>query len=118
MQLLEGLALGSACVLAGLRTRTTLLLAVLFSLTTPVGIAAGIGVRRSLDSNAATLLLTTGILESLSAGTLIFLALGDHMNAIRAHADWLRTQRLPVQLMCFGAFFVGAAALLVIALWA
>lgn len=118
LQLLEGLALGSACVHAGLRTRTTLLLAVLFALTTPVGIAAGIGVHRSLDGNSTPLLLTTGILESLSAGTLIFLALGDHMNAIRAHGDWLRVQSLAIKLTCFAAFFTGAAALLVIALWA
>ena len=118
MQLLEGLALGSACVHAGLRSRHTLLLAVLFALTTPIGIAAGIGVRSSLDGNSAPLLLTTGVLESLSAGTLIFLALGDHMNAVRAHADWLRVQSVAIKLTCFAAFFIGAAALLVIALWA
>lgn len=83
-----------------------------------MGIAAGIGVRTSLNAAGAPMLLTTGILDAISAGTLIFLALGDHMNAVRAHAPWLQTQPLLVKLMCFAAFFVGAAALMVIAIWA
>lgn len=118
LQLLEGLALGSTAVEAGLRLRTTLILALAFAFTTPVGIAAGIGVRNSLNASGAPMLLTTGILDSISAGTLIFLALGDHMNAVRAHAPWLQTQPLGVKLMCFAAFFTGASALMVIAIWA
>jgi hypothetical protein len=62
--------------------------------------------------------LTTGIIDSIAAGALIFVALGDHMNACRSQAGWLRAQSMLVQMACFGAFFVGAAALLVIGLWA
>ena len=117
-QLLEGVALGSNAAEAGLSTRNILLLAATYSLTTPIGIAAGIGVRNSLNTNSAPMLLTTGILDAISAGTLIFLALGDHMNAMKSQAGWLRAQSLRVQLACFSAFFLGAAVLLVLALWA
>ena len=117
-QLLEGVALGSNASEAGLSTRSILLLAATYSITTPIGIAIGIGVRHSLNTNSSPMLMVTGILDAISAGTLIFLALGDHMNALKSQAGWLRAQRIPVQLSCFAAFFTGAAVLLVLALWA
>ena len=74
--------------------------------------------RYSLNTNSVPMLLTTGILDAISAGTLIFLALGDHMNALKSQAGWLRAQRIAVQLSCFAAFFTGAAIMLTLALWA
>lgn len=117
-QLLEGVALGSNASEAGLSTRSILILAATYSITTPIGIACGIGVRHSLNTNSSPMLMVTGILDAISAGTLIFLALGDHMNALKSQAGWLRAQRIPVQLSCFAAFFAGAAVLLTLALWA
>ena len=76
-----------------------------------------IEVRESLNTNSPTLLMTTGILDAIAAGALIFLALGD-MNACKTQAEWLREQKVGIQLVCFASFFLGAAALLVIALWA
>ena len=116
-QLLEGVALGSNASEAGFNTRAILVLASIYSVTTPVGIAIGIGVRESLNTNSPTLLMTTGILDAIAAGALIFLALGD-MNACKTQAEWLREQKVGIQLACFASFFLGAAALLVIALWA
>jgi zinc transporter 1/2/3 len=118
MQALEGLVLGSTTVHAGLSTRASLLLAAAFAATAPAGIAAGVAVRASLDANAPALVLATGVLEAVAAGTVIFLALGDHMNATRAHAAWLRAQAPAARAACFAAFFVGAAAMLVIGIWA
>ena len=117
-QLLEGVALGSNASEGGLSSKLVLLLATVYSLTTPIGIAIGIGVRQSLDVNSPTFLYTTGILDAIAAGALIFLALGDHMNAVRTQAPWLRQQSVWVQLTCFGSFFTGAAVLLVLAIWA
>ena len=117
-QLLEGVALGSNASEAGLKTKHILMLAGAYSLTTPTGIAIGIGVRYSLNTNSVPMLMTTGILDAISAGTLIFLALGDHMNALKSQGGWLRVQRMPIQLACFASFFIGAAVLLTLALWA
>ena len=117
-QLLEGIALGSNASETGIPTKTIILLAATYALTTPIGIAVGIGVRYSLNTNSVPMLLTTGILDAISAGTLIFLALGDHMNALKSQAGWLRAQRIAVQLSCFAAFFTGAAIMLTLALWA
>jgi zinc transporter ZupT len=117
-QLLEGVALGSNASEAGLKTKHILMLAAAYSLTTPIGIAIGIGVRYSLNTNSVPMLMTTGILDAISAGTLIFLALGDHMNALKSQGGWLRVQRISIQLACFASFFIGAAVLLTLALWA
>jgi zinc transporter ZupT len=117
-QALEGVALGAAAAEAGLRLRASTALAAAFALTTPVGAAIGIGVRATLNENSQAMLLTTGTLEAVAAGGLIFLALGDHMNAVRTHAPWLRAQSMAIKLAAFGCFFVGAAALLIIGLWA
>lgn len=49
--------------------------AVLFGLTTPVGIAAGLGVRSTYNPGTATASIVTGVMDSLSAGILIYTAL-------------------------------------------
>eukprot|EP00890_Picochlorum_soloecismus_P001834 jgi/Picsp_1/2651/NSC_00881-R1_cation transporter len=117
-QLLEGVALGSMASESGFGWRVILSLAGVYSLSTPTGIAIGIGVRESLDTNSSSYLYTTGILDSISAGALIYLALGDHMNSVRNQAGWMRKQNVWTQLSCFAAFYIGAAVLLVIAIWA
>jgi len=118
LQLLEGVALGSNAAEAGFSTQGVLILASIYSLTTPLGIGVGIAVRKSLNPNSAPLLLTTGVLDSIAAGALIFLALGDHMNAVKTQGEWLRSQRWPIQVACFLSFFTGAGVMLMIALWA
>lgn len=117
-QLLEGVALGSATAESGLGNRIVLLFATIYSITTPVGIAIGIAVRTSLDTSSPAMLYTVGILDSIAAGALIYLALADHMNALRVHAKWMRRSTPAIQTACFAAFYIGATILLVLALWA
>lgn len=117
-QLLEGVALGSTASDSGLGSKIVLIFAAIYSVTTPIGIAIGIGVRQSLDTSSPGFLYTTGVLDSIAAGALIFLALGDHMNSIRTQAKWMRQSSVYIQLACFGFFYTGAAILLVLAIWA
>ena len=49
--------------------------AVLFGLTTPLGIAAGLGVRTTYNPGSATASIVSGVLDSLSAGILIYTGL-------------------------------------------
>lgn len=117
-QFLEGIALGSVTAESGLGNKYVLLFAAIYSITTPIGIAIGIGVRESLDPNSPAMLYTTGILDSIAAGALIYLSLGDHMNSIRIHAKWMRQSSVSIQLACFTCFYVGASILLILAIWA
>ncbi|WWC63097.1 uncharacterized protein I303_105696 [Kwoniella dejecticola CBS 10117] len=74
-QFFEGLALGARIAL--LRTISKarqFLMALAFTLITPIGIAIGIGVRKSFSQNGKASLLSVGILNSISAGILLYAA--------------------------------------------
>ncbi|WWD02350.1 hypothetical protein V865_000389 [Kwoniella europaea PYCC6329] len=74
-QFFEGLALGARIAL--LRTISKarqFLMALAFTLITPIGIAIGIGVRESFSQNGKASLLSVGILNSISAGILLYAA--------------------------------------------
>lgn len=49
--------------------------AIVYGLTTPVGIAAGLGVRTTYNPNSATASIVSGVLDSLSSGILIYTGL-------------------------------------------
>lgn len=49
----------------------TILQILAFMLTTPIGIAIGIGVRQSFSANGTAALVSIGILDSTSAGILV-----------------------------------------------
>ncbi|TIA72434.1 hypothetical protein E3P92_02317 [Wallemia ichthyophaga] len=77
-QLFEGLALGSRVCFLIFKTwhkMKVFIMAVCFSLITPIGIAIGIGVHESYSPNSKSALLALGILNGLSAGVLIYAAL-------------------------------------------
>ena len=117
-QLLEGIALGSATAESGLGNKVVLLFAAIYSISTPIGIAVGIGVRESLDTSSPAMLYTVGLLDAIAAGALIYLSLADHMNALRVHAKWMRRSTPATQVACFAAFYIGATVMLVLAIWA
>lgn len=89
----------------------------LFALTAPVGIAIGVSLQGILNTNSPAYLMTLGIVNSIAAGMLIFIAF-EHMNAFRNKGNWLRKQGLSAHLLCFGSFVVAGSALLVVAKWA
>ena len=49
--------------------------ALIYGLTTPVGIAAGLGVRSTYNPGSATASIVSGVLDSLSSGILIYTGL-------------------------------------------
>lgn len=49
--------------------------AILYGVTTPLGIAIGLGVRTTYNPDSATASIVSGILDSLSAGVLIYTGL-------------------------------------------
>ena len=49
--------------------------ALLYGITTPIGIAIGLGVRTSYNPNSPTASIVSGVLDSLSAGVLVYTGL-------------------------------------------
>ncbi|KAF7370210.1 ZIP-like iron-zinc transporter [Mycena sanguinolenta] len=77
-QTFEGLGLGSRLAFIQLPPRYNLvpvIAAIIFGLSTPVGIAVGLGLRSTYNPGSATASIVSGVLDSLSAGILIYTGL-------------------------------------------
>ncbi|KAG5736017.1 Zinc-regulated transporter 1 [Termitomyces sp. T112] len=77
-QTFEGLGVGSRLAYMKLHPKydwTRIIGALLYGITTPVGIAAGLGVRTTYNPNSTTALIVSGVLDSLSAGILVYTGL-------------------------------------------
>ncbi|KAL0566458.1 hypothetical protein V5O48_015552 [Marasmius crinis-equi] len=77
-QTFEGLGLGSRLAYVRLPSpyqHVPILAAIVYGLTTPIGIAIGLGVRRTYNPGSTTASIVSGTLDSLSAGILIYTGL-------------------------------------------
>lgn len=73
-QFFEGAALGARITLLWWISRMrAVLLACAFVITTPLGVAIGIAVRKTFAQNGKAALLSVGVLNSISAGILVSL---------------------------------------------
>ncbi|KAF7835690.1 zinc transporter 5 [Senna tora] len=80
-QFFEGMGLGGCISQAKFKSRSTAIMASFFSLTTPIGIAIGMGISGVYKENSQTGLIVEGIFNSASAGILIYMALVDLLAA-------------------------------------
>jgi len=115
-QFFEGFALGGCISQAGYKTLSAAIMAFFFAVTTPGGIAIGIGIASSYNDNSPKALIVEGIFDSISAGILVYMSLVDLIAA-----DFLsKRMRCNYQLQIFSytALFLGAGAMSVIAIWA
>ena len=74
-ELFEGLGIGSRLATMKLPIQynyVPIVAAILYGLTTPIGIAAGLGVRTTYNPGSTTASIVSGVLDSLSAGILIY----------------------------------------------
>lgn len=76
-QFFEGMGLGGCIAQAKFKIKSTVTMILFFSLTTPGGIAIGIGISSVYDENSPTALIVEGILNSAAAGILIYMSLVD-----------------------------------------
>ncbi|XP_050280026.1 zinc transporter 8-like [Quercus robur] len=80
-QFFEGMGLGGCISQAKFKNRAVAIMATFFSLTTPVGIAIGIGISSVYNENSPNALIFEGIFNAASAGILIYMALVDLLAA-------------------------------------
>lgn len=113
-QAFEGLALGSVLVSANTPWKTHLKYATAFALTTPIGIAIGIGIASSSSPNSPANLLVQGIFDSISGGILMTVALLDLLHPTFESVP-SRPHALGYGLL---AVALGVGAMSVLALWA
>eukprot|EP00842_Homolaphlyctis_polyrhiza_P006313 jgi/Hompol1/6683/HPOL_002818-RA len=109
-QFFEGIALSAIVMEADFKQWTmTLGMVIFYTLTTPIGIATGVAIRESYNANATSTLLATGILDSISAGILIYDGLinviGPHFTGPsfeHASKPYRLLQAVPILGVCLG----------------
>ncbi|RKO96927.1 hypothetical protein CXG81DRAFT_1242, partial [Caulochytrium protostelioides] len=118
-QFFEGLALGTALLIAEYKSRTKMLLMALgYALATPLGQAIGMGIHSSYNGNAPTALLVQGIFDALSAGILIYTALVSLIQPMLVNNPKMHTYSRAVQVGHWLSLYAGAAAMAIIGRWA
>ncbi|KAK8588585.1 hypothetical protein V6N12_023014 [Hibiscus sabdariffa] len=111
-QFFEGMGLADA----KFNCRAVTLMVLFFSLTTPVGIAIGIGITNIYDESSPTALIVEGLLNAASAGILIYMALVDLLAA-----DFMNPKLQNNGLLQVGAsvsLLLGATMMSLLAIWA
>nr|POF19035.1 zinc transporter 1 [Quercus suber] len=101
---------------AKFKSKSAAIMSLFFSLTTPLGIAIGIGVASTYKDNSPTALIIEGTFNALAAGILIYMALVDLLAA-----DFMspRLQKnVKIQLWSNVSLLLGAGFMSLIAKWA
>ncbi|XP_073525381.1 uncharacterized protein [Phyllobates terribilis] len=115
-QFFEGMGLGGCIAQAKFKWRAMLTMAMFFCLTTPLGLAIGIGITNIYNENSPTSLIVQGVFDSAASGILIYMALVDLLAA-----DFMnpRVQNNPrIQLGSNISLLLGAGCMSVLAKWA
>ncbi|KAH8832920.1 Zinc/iron permease [Flagelloscypha sp. PMI_526] len=120
-QTFEGLGLGSRLAEVELPPRFRHLPvfgAIIFGFTTPLGIAVGLGVRSSFNPGSTTAAIVSGVMDSFSAGVLIYTGLVE----LLAH-DFLFNKKMmaaPTRQLVFaiGSMMLGVALMALLGRWA
>ncbi|XP_060194361.1 zinc transporter 5-like [Lycium barbarum] len=76
-QFFEGMGLGGCISQAKYKARTITIMVLFFTLTTPTGIAIGMMISQGYNEQSSAALIVQGVLNSASAGILIYMALVD-----------------------------------------
>ncbi|KAL7103183.1 hypothetical protein ACP275_08G164300 [Erythranthe tilingii] len=115
-QFFEGMGLGGCISQARFKSVTAMIMTLFFSLTTPIGIGVGIGISSVYKENSSTGLIVEGVMNSASAGILIYMALVDLLAA-----DFMNPRmegNLRLQLGAHTSLLLGAGCMSFLAKWA
>ncbi|XP_004501471.1 fe(2+) transport protein 3, chloroplastic-like isoform X2 [Cicer arietinum] len=115
-QFFEGFALGGCISQAQFKTSSATIMACFFALTTPVGVGIGTGIASVYNPYSSGALIAEGILDSLSAGILIYMALVDLIAADFLSKRMSCNFRLQIASYCM--LFLGAGLMSSLAIWA
>ncbi|TKY57539.1 Zinc transporter 1 [Spatholobus suberectus] len=115
-QFFEGMGLGGCISQAKFKIRAVIIMALFFSLTTPVGIAIGMIITSAYKENSQPALIVEGILNAASAGILIYMSLVDLLAADLMNPKLQGSGRL--QMGVNVSLLLGAGCMSLLAKWA
>jgi len=115
-QLFEGMGLGGCILQARYGIKVKAIMVAFFSATTPLGIALGLAILNVYDENSPTALIVVGVLNAMSSGLLIYMALVDLLAA-----DFMGPKlqaSIKLQFVCYFSVFIGMGIMSLMAKWA
>ncbi|RZC68225.1 hypothetical protein C5167_031480 [Papaver somniferum] len=115
-QFFEGMGLGGCISQAKFKRKAVTIMALFFSLTTPIGIGIGIAISNVYTENSQTALIVEGVFNSASAGILIYMALVDLLAE-----DFMNPKMQTNGRLLLGAYIsllLGAGCMSLLAKWA
>ncbi|KAJ0446207.1 zinc transporter 4, chloroplastic isoform X1 [Helianthus annuus] len=115
-QFFEGFALGGCISQAKFGILRSTLMAGFFAVTAPISVGIGMGVSSFYDHDSPRALIVEGILDSISAGILIYMALVDLIAA--EFLSKKMKSNFGIQMVSFIALFLGAGLMASLAVWA
>ncbi|MEW5314428.1 MAG: hypothetical protein WDW38_005929 [Sanguina aurantia] len=117
-QAMEGLGLGAVVGSAGFSRNKAFFMCCLYSLTTPIGVAVGIAISTTYDTNSTAALAVNGAFNGVSAGLLLYVGLVTILvEEFTSKELLLRANNLTRWLM-YAALCLSAAGMSVIGIWA
>ncbi|KAJ0770332.1 putative zinc/iron permease [Helianthus annuus] len=115
-QFFEGFALGGCISQAKFGNLHSTVMACFFAVTAPLGVGIGTGISKFYNPNSPRALVVEGILDSISAGILVYMALVDLIAADFLSKRMRCNTRL--QVVSYIALFLGAGLMASLAAWA
>ncbi|KAI3792773.1 hypothetical protein L2E82_06663 [Cichorium intybus] len=115
-QFFEGFALGGCISQAKFGSLHSIVMACFFAVTAPIGVGIGTGISKFYNPNSPRALVVEGILDSISAGILVYMALVDLIAADFLSKRMRCNGRL--QVVSYIALFLGAGLMASLAAWA
>lgn len=120
-QTFEGLGLGTRLAVARWprgKGYLPYVLGIAYGLSTPIAIAAGLGVRTTLQPGSLTTLTVNGVFDSISAGILIYTGLVELMAHEFMFNVEMRKSSIGMTLSAFGCMALGAGLMALLGKWA
>ncbi|VVB07399.1 unnamed protein product [Arabis nemorensis] len=115
-QCFEGLGLGGCIAQGKFKCLSVTIMSMFFALTTPLGIALGMGIANSYDESSPMALIVQGVLNAASAGILIYMSLVDLLAADFMHPKMQSNTGL--QIVAHISLLLGAGLMSILAKWA
>ncbi len=120
-QTFEGLGLGSRLAVTPWpkdKLWTPYVLGFAYSLSTPIALAVGLGLRTTYAPGSHTALILNGVFDSISAGILIYTGLVELMAHEFMFSPTMRRAKISVVLSAFGTMCLGAGLMALLGKWA
>ena len=97
---------------------TPYLLASLYAISTPIAIGIGLGVKKSLELDAATSKVVNGVFDAISGGILMYTGLVELLAHEFMFNPDMRKAGLKMQLRAYACVAVGVGVMALLAKWA